>query len=533
MQENRKNIVRTMKQLSEDCLKFNLLELYQSMIPPLVKLLEDKNIDIYLNVLMTLDFLALRDDLQICISKAGAVSELIKKYHSITDQTCKQIIVDILALLSNNDFDLLNNKEYIMFFIDVQKEISKRESDPFYEEEKATDLRSINTARLTLAGASESFVQSDMKKRMKFVASECRNENPMMACKAAGTFAVMASEYKYRSNLVKAGMVEELVAMLKHSNVAVVTQACKAIFNFTRGHDGMEIWFKFDSSYIYDATSFHILAETVECNHLPGDKGIYANWGMMFDNSKRIDVLDMPLLEEWTVACWFTWPLPKKIHGEKNYDSDIETQDHVLIQGSSMMGGFVVLRSDELGAYDQITGQFLVLWNNLNQLKKGWHHLAVTKSKSNRMQAYIDGQQKVKLVATVSLNEPMQYFCNDFTYNQPMGAVADLRVYRRALPFADVKSASKYTENVFDGLPDKYIEYINVAEGPLQLVELLKSDNEQLKGPAVMTLANLATKASCRASIVRSGGVPLLIHSLNTPISNLKFHVARTLINIA
>lgn len=505
------------------------------MIPPLVKLLDDKSEEIFLKALATLDNLALRDDLQTSISKAGAVSAIIKKYKSLTIMNGKILCVEILALLSNNDFELLNKKDYIMFFVEVQKEMSDHDAGLFNDsaEDSAYREKMLKLARLTLAGASENFVQSDVRKKMKFVATECRNGDPKMACKAAGTFGVLASDYRYRPNLVKTGMVEELVSLIKHENFAVITQACKAIYNFTRGHDGMELWFKFDSTYVYDATSLHILSETIECVHLPGDKGIYANWGMVFDKSKRIEVEDMPLLDEWTVACWFTWPLPKSSEEERSFDSEYYSEDHVLVQGASMMGGFIVFRNDEIGAYDQMTGQFVTLWNSLSQLKKGWHFLAVSKDNSNKMQAYIDGQQKVKLISAVSLNEPMRYFCNDFSFNHGMGAIADLRVYRRALPYSDIKSISKYTENIFDGMPDKYIEYVNIAEGPLHLVERLKLDSQQVKIPAVMALANLATKSSCRASIVRSGGVPLLISSLGTPIPNLKFHVARALVNMA
>lgn len=52
---------------------------------------------------------------------------------------------------------------------------------------------------------------------------------------------------------------------------------------------------------------------------------------------------NIPILDSWTVSCYFVWKLP-------NYEND--TDLHVLVQGKSKTGGAVVVKGNKLGAFD-------------------------------------------------------------------------------------------------------------------------------------------------------------------------------------
>lgn len=72
----------------------------------------------------------------------------------------------------------------------------------------------------------------------------------------------------------------------------------------------------------------------------------------------------MPVLKEWTVAVWFKAPLSEK--------------NKILVQGKSGTGAIIGANKEFIYIIDKKTGVEVSIWNGLEKLKRGWHHLAVT-----------------------------------------------------------------------------------------------------------------------------------------------------------
>jgi hypothetical protein len=87
---------------------------------------------------------------------------------------------------------------------------------------------------------------------------------------------------------------------------------------------------------------------------------------------------------------------------------------------------------------------------------------------------------------------------------EPFGIAADFRFYPKYTDAFKVVENSIYTENIIDGLPDKFAEYINLAQGAQNLILLLKSPVHFVKPPVLKALGNLATKESVRGTIIRN-----------------------------
>ena len=228
-------------------------------------------------------------------------------------------------------------------------------------------------------------------------------------------------------------------------------------------------------------------------------------------------------MENWTIGVWFIHPVPKT------------GAFHTLIQGVSGVGGVGVINPEgtKVGLFDEATGEFHTSSHNLRDIKHGWRHLAITKF-GKKFRFYIDGKQgKGKEIIEAELIEPFTYFGNEKEGNEHFGTICDLRVYEYWLNDKEVEKIAEETENVLVGLPDRFSEYINLANGVPALVKLLKNGIDFVKPYAMMVLANLATKETLRGTIIRSEGLHHIITLLHDSDEVIRQEAARALVNIS
>lgn len=130
------------------------------------------------------------------------------------------------------------------------------------------------------------------------------------------------------------------------------------------------------------------------------------------------------------------------------------------------------------------------------------------------------------------VKEPFKYFGNDKRGKFPFGTICDFRVYQRCLTSTEIKELSVYSENVLEGLPDKYCEFANAADIPTVLIELVRTEGDVVKILALQALANLATKASCRSSMLRNSIIPALVDSIRSVNPFIREYSAKCLVNL-
>ena len=103
-------------------------------------------------------------------------------------------------------------------------------------------------------------------------------------------------------------------------------------------------------------------------------------------------------LEEFTISCWFCYPLSKNGSSSEYYDrlKYTEYHYHTLVQDAEGLGGLIVIDADGmfrysnchlcfkatyLGLFDDVTGELIVSpieLDELNRLPRGWHLLTLT-----------------------------------------------------------------------------------------------------------------------------------------------------------
>lgn len=66
--------------------------------------------------------------------------------------------------------------------------------------------------------------------------------------------------------------------------------------------------------------------------------------------------------------------------------------------------------------------------------------------------------------------------------------MCDLRVYSYSLTVDEVLHISRYSDNVIDGLPDKYCEYANILDIPVSLIDMANIENDVVKITALEAL---------------------------------------------
>ena len=511
--ESRLKSVEIISQLSDDCLNYSLNDLYESICEPLKSLVNDKSTEIRIKAISALKNLIQRIDLQKHFTESKFVKLLVETYEFLEEPFYKLDTIVCMSVISNNCRKLLEEIEYMNFFL---SKVNKQEvTKELLTEETAEQVTKL--AKLTCCGMPEQFVQSEMKSKVKFVCSECRSDSEFLRLKAVGALGILSQNYSFRENLIQWGVLEELVLLLKDEFPSVKSQAAKVLSYLTTAPDKLELWLKMDSAYVVDASNLHITEKSLEVKKLRSSE-MYSGWGKEFSKGETVVISDFPFLEAWTFFVWFKLPLVK---GKFN----------VLLQGSTRTGAILGVSGNNFVTYDESSGVLVTLWSGVAKLNKGWHNLLVTRSVEGLVTAYIDGEAgKPK---SVKILQNMKYFGNDSSGEAPFGTLCDLRVYSRCLSYSEIHSIQKYNSNFVDGLPDKVCEYSNLNDMCNLLADFLREDLDVMKVEALEALGNLATKASCRAGILRSGGLQLIVSSLNSPNRALRFHAARALVNLA
>ncbi|CAG9315928.1 unnamed protein product [Blepharisma stoltei] len=520
-------IVNTLKQLSKDCLKYTLYDLYHSLIDPLLILVQDSSVVVQNRALSILLKLVIRGDVQTELGKTNSSKILLQIYPRLRSIKEKSACILILALISNNYLPLLQDINYAEFFIgkaNQSREEIAREcgiSKPSTSQLEIIE-EIVKISMVTCIALPEQYVQTDMKAKIKFVCTQCRSPSHYIRNRSAGTLSVLASIGSIRHLLVGNGVIDELMMLLKDKNDSVICQTAKAIINLSTRPENIELWLKFDSTYAVDAANLHVPELTIEIAPLKKNTGLYVIWGKEFSTGDAISFRDIPFVPAWSISVWFRTPLSKS-----------KRKVSILVQGQTGAGAMVAYHKGAIKSFDQKTGYFITLWDGIDSLEKGWHHMAVLRSDNGKMEVLIDGKNQPENIKIVNIMEPMKYFGNSKAGNEPFGCIADLRIYTKTLAYSETKALAKYNENVIDGLPDNMIEYVNICDGVSHVIQAMANATDIVKVELCHALANLSTKSSCRSSILRNNGLPILIDCMNTKNEFLRVQAARCLVNLA
>ena len=241
------------------------------------------------------------------------------------------------------------------------------------------------------------------------------------------------------------------------------------------------------------------------------------DWGKEFIKSEVITVDKIPKMKEWTLSAWFRTPLPD---GQK-----------ILAQGGSGTGAIVGANNDYFFTIDQNTGAEVILWSGISKLKKTWHHIAVVMKEEMEITAYINGTAKNENKKSY-FDEAFKYFGNSRKGKNPFGVISDLRVYRRCLEKQEIKGLAIRNINLIDGLPDKYCEYANTYDMPSVMIEMIKKERDIVRTSALQAISSMATKSSCRSSMLRNAIVSVLIDSIISANPLIRKHAAKCLVNL-
>jgi hypothetical protein len=522
--DNKKRVVILIHQLSTECLKYTLYQLFKSLPPPLFVLIQDQNPEIQGLALKSLVNLSVRLDLQ--AEYYGFAEMLIKnfeKFHHLIDRSST---LTILSILSVKNTELINQTFYTNFFFTMaDKSYYSNISEITEENEKTGKTENIQElienmlklARLTCISFPSNEVQSIINEKLKFVNSQCRSQNTKIRYRAVGTLAVLALKESLRSVLYTNEFFDTIMLMLSDYEDEIKLVACYALNNILRSPERLLIWFKFDSSFVIDASNNHTLAVAVKKNPLLRGSGLYLNWGKEFLKSEIIIIPTFPQVKEWTVCTWFRIPLPEG--------------DKILVQGKSGTGAVIAANDDYFYSIDKKTGAEVPLWSSLKSLKKGWHHLAVTYTIDKKILARVNNES-TRVAKEMNLEETFKYFANNKKGKNPFGTICDFRIYDRCLTVSEIEVFSKYNENIVFGLPDKYCEYANIADIPTALIQLVQKDRDVAKISALQVLSCLATKSSCRASMLRNSVIPLIVSNIRNVNMQISEFSARCLVNL-
>ena len=275
-QSKKDRVIDIISQLSSECLKYTLYQLFEAMTVPIVKLLKDDSERISGIALKALVNLCSRLDLQKNFCNAGAVFILIERYSKSTLLSQKFDIVVILSLMSVTNTDLLTRQEYTGFFY------SKINRADIFPEENISEVESLELieeinkiSKLTAIAFPGEEVLSMMTNKIKFVYSQCRSPSIKIRSRALGTLSALALRQPLRWLLYETGMFNEIMYLLRDPENEVQLVACYVIYNILKSPDGLELWFKFDSGYVVDDSNTYILSGAIKNVGLGLDKGLY------------------------------------------------------------------------------------------------------------------------------------------------------------------------------------------------------------------------------------------------------------------
>ena len=145
--------------------------------------------------------------------------------------------------------------------------------------------------------------------------------------------------------------------------------------------------------------------------------------------------------DTWTIAAWFTAPLPDSAAW------------HTLTRGQSGDHQIFTDSSLNLGVYANGNGEFRGCGYNMSGLVAGWHHVAAV-GEGSATRFYVDGQY----VGSSDRKSTTDIYClgNYQGDNQRFSeTVDDVRIYSRALSSNEVYGLANPTaDNDGDGIPD-------------------------------------------------------------------------------
>ncbi|OMJ85091.1 hypothetical protein SteCoe_13680 [Stentor coeruleus] len=516
---SRERVIGIIYQLSIECLKYTLYDLYEAITKPLIELIQDEDDEIQSMSLSSLVNLCARLDLQACYYQEGASNIIISLFNIFDDFKKKLNCMIIISMLSITNKELLYDEYYIDFFlskVDRKDYISDegKESGDVNKLEIVEEM--VKLARLTCIAFPGEEVQSKMKDKLKFVYSQCRSPSIKVRCRAVGSLSALCLREPIRETLYKSGFFDEMMLMLRDKQDEVKAIACRAITNILYSPNNLIIWFKFDSSYVVDASNVHILSGSVQNTGLKKSTGLYADWGKEFKKSEVIKIQGLGILPNWTVSLWFRCPMGDAVK--------------VLIQGKSGTGAIIAANKEYFYTVDQKNGIEVPLWFGLDRLKKGWHHLAVVYSQEV-MSGFVNNTSN-RTSKKIFLQESFKYFCNSKKGKQPFGAICDFRIYNYDMSNTEIKELSVYNENMIYGHPDKYCEYVNTVDIPTILIQLTRDERDVVKIVALEALSFMASKASCRANMLRNSIIPVLIDSIRNVNPYIRQYAAKCLVNL-
>ena len=500
-----------LRNISEECVRQSLLKLFRRLVTYSAVLLREQDPNVYEPVLGALANFAMRFDLQPDIGKqVGIVEELITKDGEIAMREKKNdSALKVLCLLTVNPLNdsFYANPMYLNFLLNAQRS----------ESEVKKQL-----AKLTLAGANADMVNVEEASKVQQLAILSRSEDPVVACRAAGTFSLLALSMTARSALLHFNVVEAMVALLRNPHPMVAIQAALALDTFTRSPHDLELWLKFDSTFVIDAASLHLPRFHEKVVRLHSGRGLFSNWGMVPRETDIISIVNLPRLADWTLSVWFVRP---------NIDKPGQM---TLVEGAKTKARIFISEGELRLQASTGTEHILV---SLKKTPKGWHHLAIARHSQGSVTVYLDGVRK-QFLDRVDLSDEWKYFCNAQFGRQPFAPLCDLRLYRKHLDESDIRDLHRVNINSDANLPDSDIDVITSAGAVLALKSLLSLKVEYARTAAAATLSNLATKESARREIIRSTVLPEILKQLQSKndvghTDTGRIEVGRLLVNIA
>lgn len=517
--EVRYEVANTLERLSTEASIFKQPKLLVEILEPLVKLLDyDDELIILSKATEAIMRLSIRTDMQKHVNEAGATKKLLriaKKYMPKSSKSsieevivkCIQNTICILCLLTNHFSNswLLVNRSYIK----TLRSVSSMEGDFSIQAEMAT---------ITLCSVPEPYSSNSIREKLKHALTGTKSSSSEIVLKAVGVLSILAAEDKNRIPLNRLKGIDTIVALLETSDAGIAGQAAQAISNLLVAPENLELWLKLDTQNICDAANLHIPVRA-SVGSMSSNR-IYEHWGHTFNIGDVIEIQDMPFMEEWTLAFWFLMPI-------------IDTDLQVVVQGHRGVGAILAIINSIFCVIDERSVVHPLVDIKSYKLKNGWHHFALVFSKSTGITAFLKGKEVfTEGSRSIHFSQRMRYFANASEAASPFGTLADIRVYKTELSKMEVEAISKKTKNVVDGLPDRMAEYVNLANGVNMLYRIFIKNENQTKLPVIYALANLATKASLRGSIIRSNFLPLIVSEINSINQSIRFHASRLLVNL-
>lgn len=181
-----------------------------------------------------------------------------------------------------------------------------------------------------------------------------------------------------RRLLIDRKIADNLIFLLTHKEASVMREAAAGIANILKSPDGMLLWMKFDSSRLtIDASGNHILLSMGKPRSMPLDRGLYESWGVIMDFGDVIEVSGdgLRLDDTYSICFWTVFPIPA-----------IKLGFHTFFQKYDGYGGHLVIddKMENIGVFDEYTGEFVKCEVPLKKLVNGWNHIALTVDNNKR-----------------------------------------------------------------------------------------------------------------------------------------------------